>query len=108
MAQSQRVFDILQKAAAVYEERNAVYSDAYLKVGPIMEALFPQGMDLKTQEDHNRYHLLVLIVVKLTRYSAQWMSGHPDSMNDVMVYAAMIQALDSQMQEDRYLAEEGF
>jgi len=104
----QRVFDILQKAAAVYEERNAVYSDAYLKVGPIMEALFPQGMKLETPEDHNRYHLLVLIVVKLTRYSAQWQSGHPDSMNDVMVYAAMIQALDLKMEEDRYIAEEGF
>lgn len=99
----------LHQAAQVFEDRNAVYSNAYLKVGPIMQALFPAGMKLETPEDHTRYHLLMLIVVKLTRYSASWETGHEDSMSDVMTYAAMLQALDlrARLATDRD-ASEGF
>lgn len=84
----------LNDAADVFEERNLVYADAYLKVGEILRELFPQGVSLVTAEDHNRYHLLVLIIVKLTRYAPNWSTGHEDSLKDIMVYAAMLQDLD--------------
>lgn len=89
--------EALGHASRVYAERNEVYQDAYLVVGQIMQALFPQGMVLAKEEDHNRYHLLVLVAVKMTRYAAQWRSGHPDSMDDIMVYAAMLRTLDNAM-----------
>lgn len=87
----------LERAAGVFEERNRVYSDAYLKVGEILQVLFPDGVPLKSPEDHNRYHLLVLIIVKLTRYAPNWERGHPDSLDDIMTYAAMLAALDNNM-----------
>lgn len=92
--------EALVKAAKLFQERNAVYGDAYLKVGPIMEQLFPAGMELKTAADHNRYHLLVLMVVKMTRYAPNFATGHPDSMDDIMVYAAMMQSLDNGRDDD--------
>jgi hypothetical protein len=90
----------LHEAANVFEERNAVYQDAYLIVGKVTEALFPNGVSLVTEEDHNRWHLLELIIVKLTRYSANWKTGHKESMDDLVVYGAMLRALDIEMAEE--------
>lgn len=87
----------LHKAAEIFEERNAVYQDAYLIVGKVTEALFPNGVSLVTEEDHNRWHLLELIIVKLTRYTANWKTGHNESMDDLIVYGAMLAALDDEM-----------
>jgi hypothetical protein len=87
----------LHEAAEVFEQRNAVYQDAYLIVGKVTEALFPNGVHLVTEEDHNRWHILELIIVKLTRYSANWKTGHKESMDDLVVYGAMLRALDQEM-----------
>lgn len=92
---------MLREAAAVFEERNLVYKDAYRKVGPIMEALFPDGVKLAVSEDHNRFHILMLIVVKLTRYSSAFDGGHPDSITDISTYAAMLAGLDREMIDAR-------
>lgn len=90
---------VLKEAADVFERRNEVYQDAYLVVGKVTAILFPDGVTLVTEEDHNRWHLLELIIVKLTRYAANWSNGHADSMDDLMVYGAMLQALDLNKQE---------
>lgn len=87
----------LHEAAAIFEERNGIYQDAYLVVGKVTAALFPNGVRLVTEEDHNRWHLLELIIVKLTRYSANWQTGHAESMEDLTVYSAMLRALDREM-----------
>jgi hypothetical protein len=94
---------VLKEAAEVFQQRNEIYKDAYLVVGKVTAALFPEGVTLITEEDHNRWHLLELIIVKLTRYAANWDSGHPDSMDDLMVYGAMIQALDIAKREEEEL-----
>lgn len=90
----------LREAAKVFEERNAVYQDAYLIVGKVTEALFPNGVTLVTEEDHNRWHLLELIIVKLTRYSANWKTGHKESMDDLIVYGAMLASLDDEIKPE--------
>lgn len=82
---------ILEQAAATFAERNAVYQDNYKAVGPIMAALFPDGAPPELlHSDH--FHLLELIVVKLTRF-ARTGSTHKDSMRDIAVYAAMIESI---------------
>ena len=91
------VQDALIIAGKVFAERNEVYKDAYLVVGKVTAALFPEGVKLETETDHNRWHLLELIIVKLTRYAAQWEHGHSDSLDDIMAYAAMIRTLDRNM-----------
>jgi hypothetical protein len=84
--------DILRKAANTFRERNAVYRDNAVNVGKVMEALFPDGVNLKNAKDHQIYHLFELIIVKLTRF-ANTDLHHTDSIHDVMVYAAMIEPL---------------
>lgn len=90
----------LREAAGVFETRNAVYQDAYKIVGKVLDDLFPNGMKLLTTDDHTRYHLLALIIVKLTRYSANWQTGHKESMDDLIVYGAMLAAIDDEMNEE--------
>jgi len=95
----------LREAAGVFESRNAVYQDAYMIVGKVTEALFPNGVRLITEEDHTRWHLLELIIVKLTRYTANWKNGHKESMDDLIVYGAMLAALDDEMNGREALPE---
>jgi len=96
--------DILRTAAKTFEERHAVYGDNYKLVGAVMSALFPDGIVLKTVDDHNRFHILLLEIVKLTRYVQNWNNGgHADSQLDLAVYAAMLNSIDYEIntREDR-------
>ena len=92
---AKNVSDGLKGAAKTFVERNAVYGDNYAKVGKIMAVLFPDGLVLSTEEDHNKYHLFSLAIVKLTRYSHNYEDGHKDSLTDMINYLAMVEALDS-------------
>ncbi len=83
--------DILRKAAETYEERNEQYGDAFVVVGKVMEALMPEGVELKTEEDFRRFHLLEWSVGKLVRYAQNFdKGGHADSVLDASVYLAML------------------
>ena len=44
--------------------------------------LFPRGVVLDTAEKFNRFHLLVHIAGKLSRYCQQFDHGHEDSLVD--------------------------
>jgi hypothetical protein len=90
--------EILRAAADTFDERQAVYQDNHERLGKVMAALFPQGVRAVTELDHERYALLMLIMVKWTRYAVQWGDGHQDSVRDAIVYSAMLEALDA----DRY------
>lgn len=83
--------DLLAKMADTYRERNAVYGDNWRNVGNVMMSLFPNGMRLETAEAFNKWHLFELIVVKLTRFANSGLK-HADSIHDIAVYAAMIEA----------------
>lgn len=91
-----RADKILLEASKTFTERNAVYGDNWKIVGEVMADLFPNGIPLKTPHDHNRFHILMLLVVKLTRYANNWEKGHADSIHDAMVYCAMLEMIDGQ------------
>ena len=92
--------EILHESAATYEERNKVYGDNYLKVGNVMAALFPDGITLKTPDDHNRFHIFMLGIVKQTRYVTSFTNGgHRDSVHDNTVYSAMLEEIDEAIEE---------
>ena len=80
----------------LFSERNSVYQDNWRKVGKVMEALYPDGITLRDQHDFNRHHILELMVVKLTRYTAVE-GGHPDSLDDLGVYAAILAEIDQEI-----------
>lgn len=85
----------LRAAAAIYEERNALYGDNYMQFGKIMVLLFPNGIELKTVDDWNRMGVYVQKMAKVTRYAQQYRKGgHADSLDDEAVYAMMLQEMD--------------
>lgn len=96
-----KAHDILREAADLFQERNAVYGDNFKMVGEVMVGLFPNGVTLKTAHDHNRFHILMLLAVKLTRYTVNWEKGHQDSIRDATVYGAMLEMIDSMKDQTR-------
>lgn len=90
------VAQLLQKNAQLFAERNSVYKDNYKMVGRIMKAMFPNGSPrLESEADFDRWHLFELAIVKLTRYVTHYSEGgHEDSLDDMIVYLAMVAACD--------------
>lgn len=84
--------DILADMATTFRERNKIYGDNYKRVGDVMVALFPNGVQLKSAEDFNTWHLFELMVVKMTRFANSNLT-HQDSIHDLAVYAAMVESL---------------
>lgn len=90
-----KVGDQLRAMADLYDERNKLYKDNYMKFGRIMDALFPDGLMIKGVKDWNRLGMFVQVMSKQTRYAAQWdEGGHADSMDDTSVYAQMLREVD--------------
>ena len=83
---------ILAEMIETFQERKKLYGDNYKQIGKVMEALFPNGVTLKTIKEHNRYHLFLMIMVKVTRL-AQTNLKHKDSVHDLAVYAAMLESI---------------
>jgi len=83
--------EILESMRLTYQERNKIYGDNFETVGKVLAVLFPEGLTLKTAEEFEAYHLLDWIVGKLTRFTATQMQ-HQDSIHDIAVYSAMLEA----------------
>jgi hypothetical protein len=92
---------ILEDMANTYKDRNKTYGESFMSMGPVMAALFPNGITLKTKEDFVTFHLLDWMVGKLNRFVNTGMT-HIDSIHDLAVYAAMIEmVLLRQMEKER-------
>lgn len=83
--------ELLESMAQTYRERNAVYGDNWRNVGNVVMQLFPKGVELRDANALNTWHLFELIIVKLTRFANSGLK-HSDSIHDIAVYAAMIEA----------------
>lgn len=89
-----RAPDHLERGAATFRERNALYGDNYLEFGKAMDACFPKGLQIVSGdvESYNRLGIFVQCLAKLTRYGQNLVEGgHKDSAHDLMVYAAMLE-----------------
>lgn len=88
--------DAMLAGAKTWQERQTTYGSNYVRAAGALAALFPDGVTLKTQKDHERFQIFNLIVVKLSRYTVNWsLGGHKDSVHDAMVYAALLESIDS-------------
>lgn len=83
---------VLEKMAETFRERHKIYGDNYLMIGRVMKAFFPNGAQITTTEDWNRFHLFFMIVQKITRVACTKLN-HKDSAHDIGVYAAMLESL---------------
>ena len=92
---------LLSAAAETMLERDGRYRGSDALYARVMACLFPDGVELKSQHDQHRFHIFMLLVVKLTRYVRNWEHGHTDSLTDLINYGAMLQALDQGLGEVR-------
>lgn len=86
---------ILEEMAETFRERNKVYGSNCEMVGSVMQALFPNGVVLRTPEEFERWHLFELKIVKLTRFVISGLT-HVDSIHDDGVYSSMVESLVEQ------------
>lgn len=85
----------LRAAADLFEQRAKDYGNNYWKCAHIMQTLFPNGLELKTEEDFVRKQFLEHIINKVTRYTNNFKKGgHADSSMDLSVYAMMLNSAD--------------
>lgn len=92
---------LMNQASATYQQRNSVYKDNFFVVGRVMEALFPNGAPrLHDAADFNRWHIFELMIVKITRYVANWGKPDEDSLVDLIPYAAILGAQDEDIREE--------
>ncbi len=92
--QKNNVVKKLSDVAKLHEFRNEEYGNAYKLHGDVMQALFPDGVDLSSADDQGRYALVSMIAGKLLRYTRNFQEGHQDSLDDMIAYAAMLSELD--------------
>jgi len=79
---------VMEQMLETFRERGKIYKSNYLMIGEILAVMFPEGITLKTPEDHNKWHLFLLTMVKATRL-ANTNLKHEDSGLDMAVYASM-------------------
>lgn len=84
--------DVLGEMADTYRERNKTYGDNFRRVGHVMQALHPEGVQQSTALDHELFHLWSLLIVKASRFAVSGLT-HEDSIKDLGVYAAMIDGI---------------
>jgi hypothetical protein len=89
--------DRLANLGNLFRERNKLYKDNYKHFGKILMGLFPNGLELNTEEDFNRFAIFVQLAHKLSRYSnAMPSKGHADSCDDISVYSQMLAEYDDE------------
>jgi hypothetical protein len=96
--QPKHPIDCIEAALNTFKQRNKQYGDNYLQHGQVMTALFPNGVQLQTVEDWNRFGIFNMMVAKLTRYAQNWPNVSEstiDSVHDNGVYSFMLESLDS-------------
>lgn len=102
-AQRLTVSQMLRDLAALYEERAGTYGKNYQHAGQVLMSMCQGPVTLETPEAFNRFHLLVHMAGKLSRYAATLKrGGHRDSLDDLAVYSMMAREMDELYgQEDR-------
>jgi hypothetical protein len=85
----------LEEAIKTTQERHAIYGEGYRINGKIMMALFPNGVQFKTEDDVILFEFFHMVLVKLTRLAFSINTGKPhrDSAHDLGVYGLMIERL---------------
>lgn len=83
---------IMEEMLATFRERNKLYGDNYLKMGKVLQTMFPDGVFLKTEKDFAKWHLFEWMIGKITRLAATNLT-HEDSALDTAVYAAMLRSV---------------
>lgn len=89
----ENVIKNLQDALETFEEKSREYGDGYQVMPKTLIAMFPQGVELESEDDFSRFASLLMCTTKLTRYASTFHNGgHKDSAHDLITYAAFLEA----------------
>lgn len=83
---------ILEDMAKTFRERGKVYGDNYIRFGNMLHALFPNGLTINTPEDWVKFGFFFNIMQKASRFTTKNAMTHADSVHDMGVYSAMLEA----------------
>lgn len=84
------------KLSNINKSRGNDYGD-FRKLGKVLSSYFPDPLTIEGEDEWNRLALLMLTINKVVRYSVNFKKGgHSDSLNDVAVYAMMLQGMDEE------------
>lgn len=102
MTKTPTVSEALIGLGELSAEKARQYSDAYKKIGPIIQTMFPGGgVTLRTPDDIVRFGLFMQMINKLSRYAYNFGSGgHHDSLDDLSVYSQMLRCFDAEVEAD--------
>ncbi len=89
--------ELLEAALVTYKERNAKYKDSFSRWGPVFRALFPNGIEIHSEDDWNRITCLGHVIDKLVRYTTDFERPHADSLLDLGNYAFILGGLDAEI-----------
>jgi hypothetical protein len=79
----------------LFADRDKVYGNSWKHNGAVIAAFFPDGLLLRSPEDFGRFSMALMLINKLQRYARNFSAGgHADSLDDLAVYAQMLQQLD--------------
>lgn len=91
---------ILEDMRITFKDRNERYSENWRSMGPIMTALYPEGIILRTEEDFVKFSLFEWALGKFVRF-ARTGHQHQDSLLDAAVYLCILNAyLDENKPEE--------
>src|SRR5580765_1648071 len=87
--------DQLKALADIHADRAESYGMDYLRIGPSLLGMFPEGIELKSEQDLTRFVLFCQAHGKLLRYAARFKEGgHTDSLDDLSLYSQILRYVD--------------
>ena len=87
--------DYFKSLSDLFVERNASYGDVYKKYGNTIHSIVGE-IELKTPKDHGRMCMLMMCILKISRYANNFSKGgHNDSLDDLAVYAMLLKDIDN-------------
>ena len=88
--------DFLHNAADILTQKRDEYPrNNWEMVVKCLDAMFPEGIEIKGAADMSRFHILGYVVAKTCRYACNFdRGGHADSMDDCISYSAILRHLD--------------
>jgi hypothetical protein len=93
--QQPSVEDMLIEDAKTYKMKKKDYGDSYCNFGRLMLLLFPNGIELVTEKDFNKFGIFMQIANKFMRYSNLCSTGSVnfesivDTLKDMGIYSFM-------------------
>lgn len=84
-----------ERLAKLQDGKASEYDDCYVRLGHVLDAIFPDGLPILGARDFTRFHLFHMQLLKLVRYAIAFEEGHPDSLDDNAVYAQLLRKVDT-------------